>query len=130
LIEDWLKDREQRVVLNEKHKKWGAQGSVLSPLLFLIYIYDIANSVCYNLLKFADDTKVSSVVSDMIEFNILQRNLHNLCKWSQDWLMHFNGFKYRLDKFLHRTQLARTIVVGAVFQCTPDGQLLISFYSY
>ena len=67
-IEDWLTDREQRVVLLESNSKWTRiksgvpQGSVLGPLLFLIYINDIGDSVCSKLLKFADDTKVFSVV--------------------------------------------------------------------
>ena len=63
-IEDWLKDGLQRVVLlgncsQRKEVKSGVpQESVLDPLLFLLYINDIDESVCNSLLKFADDTKV------------------------------------------------------------------------
>jgi len=68
-IEDWLNDREQRVVLLGSHSKWikvksgVPKGSLLGPLLFLIYINDIDDSICAKLLKFADDMKVFSVVS-------------------------------------------------------------------
>ena len=63
-IEDWLRDREQRVVLLGCNSEWirvksgVPEGSVLGPLWFLIYINDIDDSVSSKLLKFADDTKV------------------------------------------------------------------------
>jgi ribonuclease P/MRP protein subunit RPP40 len=69
-IEDWLKDRMQRVVLLGSYSTWTKvksgvpQGSVLGPLLFLIFINDIDDSVCSNLFKFANDTKVFNVVSN------------------------------------------------------------------
>ena len=94
-IKDWHKDMEQRVVLGTS-SKWikvesgVSQGSVLGPLLFLIYINDMDDAVCSGLLKFADDTKVFSVVSTKGDIDRLKYDLFNLGKWSQDWPMLFN----------------------------------------
>ena len=71
-LEDWLKNRKQRVVLNGKSSNWQdvlsgiPQGSVIGPLLFLIYINDIddAAELIDLLSKFADDTKLCKTVKD------------------------------------------------------------------
>ena len=104
-IENWLKDREQRVVLLGCNSEWirvksgVPQGSVLGPLLFVIYINDIDDSVSSNLLKFADDTKVFRIVSTPNDIDKLQYDLMNLCKWSDDWMMLFNADKCKVMHF-------------------------------
>ena len=101
-IEDWLNNRYQRVVLLGNSSKWGKvmsgvpQGSVLGPLLFLIYINDIDDSINSKLLKFADDTKVFSVVASQDDIKKLQEDLNNLCRWSTEWLMLFNVEKCKV----------------------------------
>jgi len=67
-----------------KSNEWSPSGSVLGPLLFLIYINDLDDSVCSRVLKFADDTKHFSVVSNANDIDRLQTDLRHLCKWSQD----------------------------------------------
>ena len=63
-IEKWLIDRRQRVVVDGEVSNWKAvlsgvpQGSVLGPILFLIYINDLVDDITSKVLKFADDTKV------------------------------------------------------------------------
>ena len=63
-IEGWLCGRKQRVALNGQVSEWKdilsgvPQGSVLGPILFVIYINDIDECVNGRILKFADDTKI------------------------------------------------------------------------
>ena len=71
------------------------QGSVLGPLLFLIYINDLVNVVEYsNINLFADDTCVYHSYVNREE-GILQLNedLNNIIKWSKKWLVDFNSSK-------------------------------------
>ena len=63
-IENWLIDRRQSVVVVGEVSNWKSvlsgvpQGSVLGPILFLIYINDLDDDITSKVLKFADDTKV------------------------------------------------------------------------
>jgi ribonucleases P/MRP protein subunit RPP40 len=89
--EDWLKDRKQMVILLGANSDWiRVKGSVLGPLLFLIYMNDIDEGVTSGLLKFADDTKIFGVVPSQDDVRKLQGDLKHLCGWSREWLMLFN----------------------------------------
>jgi Reverse transcriptase (RNA-dependent DNA polymerase) len=80
----WLDGRKQRVCLNGKESTWAEvlsgvpQGSVLGPLLFLIFINDLdaAVSLAELLLKFADDTKLARVIRDETDRQELQAALN------------------------------------------------------
>ena len=71
LLRDFLYCRKQRVVLNGQNSSWEnvnagvPQGSILGPLLFLIYINDLSNGVSSNCKLFADDTSLFSVVNNI-----------------------------------------------------------------
>ena len=66
LMECFLSDRYQRVLLNGQSSKWAsikagvAQGSILGPLLFFIYINDLLEGITSNAKFFADDTQLFS----------------------------------------------------------------------
>lgn len=103
-IASWLNNREQRVVLNGGTSNWKnvlsgvPQGSVLGPVLFLIYINDIDSNINCNIKKFADDTKLYGPVvhENACEQNLLQSDLDSLCKWADDWQMCFNTDKCKV----------------------------------
>ena len=98
-IEQWLTGRRQRVVINGKSSGWidvesgVPQGSILGPILFVIFINDIDNQIT-NLIniirKFADDTKLGHKVNNEADSRVLQLCLDILFQWTIDWGMEFN----------------------------------------
>ena len=89
LKEDVLANRYERVALNGQVSKWAAvnaavpQGSVLGPLLFLIYINDLLTGFSSNSRLFADDASLFSVVRDMSSSaNILNNDLLKINNWA------------------------------------------------
>ena len=59
------------------------QGSVLGPILFLIYTNDLEDDISSKVLKFADDTKVFRKVTNVTDKQSLQDNLNKLVKLSE-----------------------------------------------
>ena len=66
-------------------------GSVLGPILFLIYINDLEEGVTSKILKFADDTKLFRKRNG--DKQQLQDDIDKLIKWPEKWQMLFNFFK-------------------------------------
>ena len=66
------------------------QGSVLGPLLLLIYINDLDEDITSKVLKFADDTKLFRKIKQNGDYEHLQDDLDKLIKWSEKWHMLFN----------------------------------------
>ena len=69
------------------------QGTVLGPLLFVVYINDILDNVESHGLLFADDTKIYRVITKKEDAKSLQDDLHELEKWSDKWLLKFHPDK-------------------------------------
>ena len=71
ILENYLCNRQQRVLLNGQSSDWlnvnagVPQGSVLGPLLFLIYINDLTDNLVSVSKLFADDTSIFSIVFDV-----------------------------------------------------------------
>ena len=63
------------------------QGSVLGPLLFLLYINDIPASVSCKIKLLTDDTKIWNTIKMQSDSQSLQSELDLLSKWSDEWLL-------------------------------------------
>ena len=97
LLESYLHNRQQRVVINGSYSEYLSiesgvpQGSVLGPLLFLIYINDLEKNIKSNIKFFADDTMLFSVVRDpAVSATELDHDLDLICRWAHKWKMEFN----------------------------------------
>ena len=77
------------------------QGSILGPLLIIVYINDLDEKMTSTVLKFADDTKISSNSQQE-----LQRDLDTAVEWAQTWQMRFNTSKCKVMHVGHRNERA------------------------
>ena len=99
-IMDYLTNREQRVTVDGSYSNWEKteagvpQGSVLGPLLFLIFINDLTEGLKSNVKLFADDTMLYvSVENAIAAASILNNDLKLIEQWSKKWLVTFNASK-------------------------------------
>ena len=69
------------------------QGSVLGPILFLIYINDLPDNVKSQVRLFADDTAMYLTMEGANDSSVLQQDLDRLSVWESDWDMEFNPSK-------------------------------------
>ena len=76
------------------------QGSVLGPLLFLILIGDIDQTIAFSFISsFADDTRVSRHIEDFEDIQLLQANLDAVYNWAESNNMEFNSDKFELLRY-------------------------------
>ena len=97
LIQNYLSNRKQRVVLNNYNSEYTSvesgvpQGSVLRPLLFLIYINDLETNIKSNIKFFADDTMLFSIVKNPdLSARDLNHDLVKIQNWAHQWKLEFN----------------------------------------
>ena len=98
-IQAFLSNRSQVVRVNGVTSDAAAvgsgipQGSVLGPILFVIYINDLPREVSSSTLLFADDTKIYRWIKSIHDSLHLQNDLDRLVEWSKKWLLEFNESK-------------------------------------
>ena len=97
----FLNNRWQKIKVNDAESEWMVmksgvpQGSVLGPILFVIYINDLPVGLMSELLLYADDAKIFLEIRCTKDVDILQEDLHKMALWSDDWLLKFHPEKLK-----------------------------------
>ena len=132
---NWLDGHTQRAVVNGSMSKWRpvmsgiAQGSVLGPALFNIFIGNMDSRTESTLSKFASDTKLCGAV-DLLEGRVtIQRNLDRLERWARPTLMKFNKAKHKVlhmgqGNLKHKYRLGREWIENSPEERTWGRQLM------
>uniref|UniRef100_A0A8C5QYE7 Reverse transcriptase domain-containing protein n=1 Tax=Leptobrachium leishanense TaxID=445787 RepID=A0A8C5QYE7_9ANUR len=110
-IRQWLSDRQQRVVVNGVYSAQGLvtsgvpQGSVLGPILFNIFISDIAEGINGKVCLFADDTKIVGAVA---------------IEWSELWQLSFNVDECKIMHLGRKNPRAKYRIFDTVLTSTSE----------
>ena len=121
-ISAFLAGRRMRVVVNGSYSEWSEvlsgvpQGSVLGPLLFVLFVNDLPGCIATNMRMFADDTKVWSSVGSLLDGRKLQDDLDGLSRWSDKWLLRFNAAKCKVMHVGHHLPLRYSVRDGQTVQ--------------
>ena len=109
----FLTDRKQRVVVRGTHSSWSCatsgvpQGTILGPILFLIYVNDISSNISSTLRMFPDDTKVYRELSNIArDIETLQFGVYQLVSWATKWQLRFNFDKCEVLRITHKCDLS------------------------
>lgn len=96
-IEAFLRQRTLRVRVGDtlsEHREIHSgvpQGSVLGPVLYILYTFDLPQHLECNVSIFADDTKIFG--NPLIDYDRLQEDLNRIANWSKEWLINLNASK-------------------------------------
>ena len=99
------------------HQEYICQGSVLGPVLFLMYIDDIGLDIHSEARLFADDILLYQPIRTPDDHMHLQEDLNTLTKWMSDWKMMFNISKYKIMQLTtyHNKSAIKVITVMSLF---------------
>uniref|UniRef100_V5IC65 Putative endonuclease/reverse transcript n=2 Tax=Ixodes ricinus TaxID=34613 RepID=V5IC65_IXORI len=100
------------------------QGSVLGPLLFLIYINDLPTRVSSSISLFADDCVIYKEILNDSDIAALQTNINNVTQWCNDWLMELNISKCK------SMCVSRQINICPCYSINNSTLLPVSSYKY
>jgi hypothetical protein len=122
-IKSFLANRDQQVILdgaksNSAPVSSGVpQGTLLGPMLFLLYISDLLSNVNATGRRFADDCLVYRTINTTDDAVSLQNNLDTLQQWEKDWLMPLNPDKCEVIRITNKEKIidAKYTIHGQVF---------------
>ena len=109
-IQSYLHERSQCVIVNGESSDWihvpsgVPQGSILGPLLFLLFINDLPNVSASTTALFADDAKCFRTIVNENDCVSLQQDLDNFYEWSVAWKMNFNPVKCKVLSITRATE--------------------------
>ena len=101
-IKAFLSDRVQQICVNGSNSTRKPvtsgipQGSVLGPILFVLYINDLPSNILSDVYMFADDTKIFNIIKSPEDQETLQNDLDTLSMWSDKWLLKFHPEKCKV----------------------------------
>ena len=128
-IKTWLTSRSQRVVVDGEASETirvdsgVPQGTVLGPLMFLLYINDIGENISSNIKLFADDCLLFRKINKTEDTQALQEDLSKLGNWTGKWQMLFNARKCYTMR-IHRKQqpIIHNYIMGGEVLATVSSQ--------
>ena len=134
----WFESGCQRVVVGGKSSTSTLltagvpQGSILGPLLFLIFINDMTDELDIETHLFADDTNIVETMDDTItSINRINHNLTTLSLWADQWRVTFNALKthfMRISNKINKPPLPKLylnhVEIKEVSTCTTLGIIL------
>ena len=137
-LHSYLTNRRQRVVIGGKTSEYlptyagVPQGSILGPLLFLIFINDMTSAIDLECHQFADDTTLLYKSSNPVEVApIINRQLNSLHEWANRWVVTFNALKTHYMHFTSKTHkpqimpiLLDNTVISEVYKHTNLGLII------
>ena len=107
--------RKQRVVIRGFCSDWSyvtsgtLQGTILGPLLFLLYINNITEWISSTVKLYADDKEIFREINDPIrDCQLLQDDLNNLSDWARKWQLRFNADKCETMRITHSRDKSET----------------------
>ena len=131
-IKSFLANRDRQVILDGAKSSSAPvssgvpQGTVIGPLLFLVYINDLLSNVNTTGRLFADDCLLYRTIKTTDDAVSLQNNIDTLQQWEKDWLMSFNPDKCEVIRITKRKKIidAKYTIHGQVLHETNRAKYL------
>ena len=118
-FKSYLLNRQQCVKVHNKYSdllpvlSGIPQGSILGPLMFLIYVNDIPEyTISSTTLLFADDTKCFKDIIDPTDSVLLQQDIDSLVRWTTTWNLKFNPSK--ITQLSCKSKIPTTYTIGSL----------------